>query len=147
MAKLKYVAFGSKYIPKINVPTEDGEIPNREQPKADMITTMVSLAPIEDKSRYLGSYIINELTDKDGETNSDVLQKEYTEWMYNECVAACCSEIKGLESLGIKDGKTLVEHEDHPFLQHLIQDIFMRACAVRKDSGVEDDGELPAKKD
>lgn len=127
------------YIPSVDLIVEvDGvekELNNRDVDASVQIQARVTLATAGQKQKYLSSKNIMKI--EKGKKKKDKESQEIetsTKWDYDGAVIKHVEEITGLEELGIKTGKDLVEKQTlNPVLPHLVQDLTFYICDVSDD--------------
>jgi hypothetical protein len=144
MAKLIMPKFNQNFIPRVKVPTETGDVSNREQPTTDQIRSVVGLASLEEQDRYLGTYTVTEV---DPDNPEKTVSRAYHQWDYKAALEEKCEKLTGLEAFGITDGETLMAYPSNDFTKLLINDLFFYINGISKDSGEESEGVLSPKEE
>lgn len=111
----------TEHILDIELPTDEGKVVNnKDLPKENQLVAVVSLANNTDKTEYV---FIERI---DG--------KEIIKLRPEACVKKYCSSLKGLEDLGITDGKSLVKVcTEYKELADVVMAIFKIICSVGAD--------------
>lgn len=142
MAKIKLVKADRFFIPSVEFPTDEGNINNRELPESEQVKCEITLATIDQKSKYIGSYSTTP-TGKKKKKAEEI--KSFVDFHYEDCVKKHCGKITGLEDYKVTSGITLVDKAvDYADLNDLIQDIFFKVCGIHEDDSKDgsDGGEL-----
>ncbi len=125
-------------IPDIEVVVEGGKrINNRDNDHEHQIKCVVELADLKQNERFTPSYATSSKKGKDIKTHSA--------YRYNECCEKMCSEIIGLEDIGVTCGKTLVAEMQTPkspyktILKSIVYAVF--SYSVSGKDGTEEEDE------
>lgn len=105
---IKLTSYDRTFIPNITFPTSDGDIDNRELLPSEQVSCKVALCSATEREIYY----------------SDV----------DTLVRDKCKEVKGLESFGVTDGKTLVDEADKYIeLSRICTRIYEKSMGLHED--------------
>jgi hypothetical protein len=128
MGRVLLTEVKTEHVLDIEVPTSDGMVKNVDQPKEFQIVATVEVASNTDVAQYL--------TFERAKGGGEILRMTP-----EACCKKHCSKLRGLEHVGVTDGKSLVKFSPRTkTINNIVAAIFRIACGMEK-SDDENEGE------